>query len=122
MYRKAAQILDSLILNRNRIAGLGVGLWMCTRFGNNMQQLEENTKEKKLFDPVKARAQIEIYKEIYRIENEEDKAREEGRELTPEEIQKIYAEKDGALRILQTAGGDNLGDIKQFFEKTEGEE
>merc|ERR1712166_1548324 len=102
MYRNLAKGLDFLILNRNRIAGLGVGLWLCRRFGNNMTQLEENTKDKKLFDPVKARAQIEIYKEIYRIENEEDKAREEGRELSPEEIQKIYAEKDGALRILQT--------------------
>merc|ERR1712195_220038 len=106
MYRNLAKGLDFLILNRNRIAGLGVGLWLCRRFGNNMTQLEENTKDKKL----------------YRIENEEDKAREEGRELSPEEIQKIYAEKDGALRILQTAGGDNLGDIKQFFEKAEGEE
>ena len=37
----------------------------------NMEELEQNTQDKKLFDPVKAKAQIEVYKEIYRMEEEE---------------------------------------------------
>ena len=38
---------------------------------NNMEELERNTQDKKLFDPVKAKAQIEVYKEIYRMEENE---------------------------------------------------
>ena len=38
---------------------------------NNMEELERNTQDKKLFDPVKAKAQIEVYKEIYKLEENE---------------------------------------------------
>jgi hypothetical protein len=40
-----------------------------------MSDLEINTQEKKLFDPLKAKAQIQVYKEIY---NFDDKSKEEG--------------------------------------------
>ena len=80
--------------------GAGGGLWLGRRMSNNMSELEKNTKEKALFDPVKAKAQIEIYKEIYRLEDEELNAKAEGRELTELEREAMKAEKDGALRIL----------------------
>ena len=48
-----------------------------------MNELEKNTQEKKLFDPLKAKAQIQVYKEIY---NFDDKSNE-----------------DGALKILKSA-------------------
>ena len=39
-----------------------------------MDELERNTMQKKLFDPVKARAQVQVYKEIYNLENQGDVA------------------------------------------------
>ena len=41
---------------------------MSARMTKNVEELERNTVEKKLFDPVKAKAQMEVYKEIYRLE------------------------------------------------------
>ena len=102
--------------------GAGGGLWLGRRMSNNMSELEKNTKEKALFDPVKAKAQIEIYKEIYRLEDEELNAKAEGRELTELEREAMKAEKDGALRILQTASTNDLSQIQQFFEKSDGED
>ena len=57
---------------------------MSKRFSNNMDELEKNTQEKKLYDPIKARAQIQIYKDIYNLDA--DKANQ--------------IEQDGSLRIL----------------------
>ena len=45
---------------------------MSRRMTTNIQELEKNTMDKKLFDPVKAKAQIEVYKEIYRLEEQEN--------------------------------------------------
>ena len=55
---------------------------------SNMEELERNTQDKKLFDPIKAQAQIEVYKEIYRMES-----------ATDDEVQDIRKQ-DGALKIL----------------------
>ena len=63
-----------------------------------MRELEMNTAEKKLFDPVKAKAQIDVYKEIYRLEQQEG--------LTEEEKMEAL-KKDGALKILQTASQED---------------
>ena len=41
---------------------------MSRRMTTNIEELEKNTSEKKLFDPMKAKAQIEVYKEIYKLE------------------------------------------------------
>ena len=54
---------------------------------------------KKLFDPLKAKAQIQVYKEIYNFDNSEDDE-----------------DKDGALRILKSANQDDKESIKQYFE------
>ena len=32
-----------------------------------MSSLEKNTREHKIFDPIKAKAQIDVYKEIYNL-------------------------------------------------------
>ena len=37
-----------------------------------MKELEKNTQEHKVFDPVKAKAQIDVYKEIYNLMDKED--------------------------------------------------
>ena len=47
------------------------GYWMSRRMTTNIEDLEKNAAEKKLFDPVKAKAQMEVYKEIYRLEEQE---------------------------------------------------
>ena len=73
-----------------------------------MNELEQNTAQKKLFDPTKAKAQIEVYKEIYRLEAEEGLTEDEKREIR---------KKDGALKILQTASENDIEKINQFFEK-----
>ena len=85
---------------------------MSSRMNTNIEELERNTAEKKLFDPVKAKAQMEVYKEIYRLEEMEN--------LT-EEQKKDIRNKDGALKILQTASENDVSKINQFFEKKEGE-
>ena len=53
---------------------LGYGL--SNRMTTNIEELEKNTVEKKLFDPTKAKAQMEVYKEIYRLEEQEDLSEE----------------------------------------------
>ena len=55
---------------------------------------------------------MEVYKEIYRLEEMEN--------LT-EEQKKDIRNKDGALKILQTASENDVSKINQFFEKKEGE-
>ena len=64
---------------------------MARRMNRNMEELERNTQDKKLFDPVKAKAQIDVYKEIYRMEENEN---------LPEDQRKDIRKQDGALRIL----------------------
>ena len=86
---------------------------MSSRMTKNIEELERNTAEKKLFDPTKAKAQMEVYKEIYRLEEQDH--------LT-EEQKKDIRNRDGALRILQTASENDVAKINQFFEKKEGED
>ena len=58
---------------KSSIVGVAAMIYLTTRIGNNMKELEQNTKEHKVFDPVKAKAQIDVYKEIYNLmEQEED--------------------------------------------------
>ena len=84
---------------------------MSTRMTSNIEELERNTVEKKLFDPTKAKAQMEVYKEIYRLEEQENLS---------EEQKKDIRNKDGALKILQTASSNDVSQINDFFEKKEG--
>lgn len=93
------KVLDTVMMNKTSIAGLGVCYWMGRRFSSNVQELERNTQEKKLFDPLKAKAQIEVYKEIYNME--------EGHERP----------KDTALKILETAEANDIEKINRFFDK-----
>ena len=65
-----------------------------------MDELERQTREKKLYDPVKAKAQIQVYKDIYNLDA--DKANQ--------------IEQDGALRILQSASKDDKEAIAKYFE------
>ena len=83
---------------------------MCRRLTNNMQELEKNAADKKLFDPLKAKAQLEVYKEIYRLEEMEN---------LPEDQKKAMRQEDGALKILKTASENDMDKINQFFEKSQ---
>ena len=67
---------------------------MSRRMSQNIEELEKNAAQKKLFDPIKAKAQMEVYKEIYRLEEQENLSEEEKKDIR---------NRDGALRILQTA-------------------
>ena len=58
--------------------------------------------DKKLFDPTKAKAQIEVYKEIYNLESEEGLSEEQKKEMR---------KKDRALKILQTASENDIEKI-----------
>lgn len=80
--RAVQRVVDSIMVNKASILGLTLcklvflwtfdaGLWAGKRVSKNMTGLEQNTQEKKLFDPLKAKAQIDVYKEIYNI-GEED--------------------------------------------------
>ena len=56
--------------------GYRLGYGLSNRMTTNIEELEKNTVEKKLFDPTKAKAQMEVYKEIYRLEEQEDLSEE----------------------------------------------
>ena len=86
---------------------------MSRRMTTNIEDLEKNAAEKKLFDPVKAKAQMEVYKEIYRLEEQEGLS---------EEQKKDIRNQDGALKILQTASNKDVSQINQFFERKEGQD
>ncbi|CAI2382785.1 unnamed protein product [Moneuplotes crassus] len=70
--RRFFKVWDFLILRKTSLAGLGMIVYLSTRLGNNMEELEENTKQHKIFDPVKAKAQVDVYKEIYNLMDEEE--------------------------------------------------
>ena len=91
-------MFDFVVLHKSSIAGFGLCIWVSRRFNSNMKELEQNTQEKKLFDPLKAKAQIQVYKEIY---NFDDKSQNE----------------DGALRILKSADEKDLESINNYFQK-----
>ena len=57
------------MINKSSLIGLGIGGGICYRFSSNMTELEKNTQEKKLFDPQKAKMQIQVYKDIYKLED-----------------------------------------------------
>ena len=67
-----------------------------------MTDLEKNTRDKKLFDPLKAKAQIQVYKEIYNFEGQEGEGQDN---------------KEGGLRILKNASEEDIKQINTFFEK-----
>ena len=48
--------MDFVLLYKWSLLGTGVTLYMCRRLSSNLNSLEKETREKKLFDPVKARA------------------------------------------------------------------
>lgn len=98
------RFLDMVMINKASIVGLGLCLYMGRRFSTNMRELEQNTQEKKLFDPLKAKAQIEVYKEIYNMGDDEGDAPREPR-------------KDTALKILQSAEANDVEKINKFFER-----
>ena len=54
-----------MVTYRKSIAGFVLCFAMSSRMNTNIEELERNTAEKKLFDPVKAKAQMNVYKEIY---------------------------------------------------------
>ena len=101
-FRKA---VDRIWLNKASLLGLGLCFYMSRRVSNNMKELEQNTQDKKLFDPLKAKAQIEVYKEIYNFGDEKDMNEEK--------------KKDTALRILQSASENDIEMIRKYFEKNE---
>ena len=109
--RSASKLIDFCFVHKYSLIGLGIGCAMSFRVSSNMQELEKNTMEKKLFDPTKAKAQIEVYKEIYKLESEEGLTEEQKKEIR---------KKDGALRILQTASENDIEKINQYFEKRGG--
>ena len=96
--RSFHKAVDFMVINKYSILGLGACWWVTRRFNNNMKELEKNTQEKKLYDPIKAKAQIQVYREIYNFEGA-DKG------------------DDGALKILQSASDDDKETIKQYFNK-----
>ena len=87
-------------LNRASILGLGVCLYFGKRISKNMQDLEKNTQEKKLFDPLKAKAQVQVYKQIYNIDDE--------------------GKNEAELKILQSASSKDKQDIAKYFKKADG--
>ena len=91
MQRNFQKLVDNLIVHKYTVLGICIGGYFAKRMSNNMNELEQNTAQKKLFDPTKAKAQIEVYKEIYRLEAEEGLTEDEKREIR---------KKDGALKIL----------------------
>mmetsp|Transcript_8082 Transcript_8082/g.13568 ORF Transcript_8082/g.13568 Transcript_8082/m.13568 type:complete len:172 (-) Transcript_8082:212-727(-) len=98
-YRTLYKIFDFAVVHRGSILGFVGLIYLSHRVGNNMSTLEKDTAEKKLYDPVKAKAQIQVYKEIYNLDNQN----------------KDQAE----LRIMQSASDDDIQTISKFFEKQE---
>lgn len=107
-------MIDFFALHKYSIIGFGVckyiaveivniryykGFWLSRRVSTNMFELEKNTQEKKLFDPLKAKAQIQVYKEIYNFEGQD-------------------GDKEGQLRIMQSASKEDKENINKFFDKS----
>lgn len=70
--RSAAKLIDTIWIHKGSCIGMVGCYYLSRRMNSNMVELERNTQDKKLFDPIKAKAQIEVYKEIYRMEEQEN--------------------------------------------------
>ena len=55
-YRSLHKAFDFMVVNKYSLLGLGACWWVTRRFNHNMKELEKNTQEKKLYDPIKAKA------------------------------------------------------------------
>ena len=55
--------------------GVGILLYLTVKMNRNVNDLENSTREYKVFDPRKAKAQIDVYKEIYSIMDKEDEGK-----------------------------------------------
>ena len=64
--------MDTARIHKTSIIGLGAMIYLTKRVNWNIKELEKNTQEHKVFDPVKAKAQIDVYKEIYNMMDKED--------------------------------------------------
>ena len=71
MFQSLKGATEWCIAYRKTLIGAGLCVAMAHRMNRNIEELERNTAEKKLFDPIKAKAQMEVYKEIYRLEEQE---------------------------------------------------
>ena len=110
--RSFYKTLDFIMINKASIIGFGLCIYMGRRFTRNIDELEQNTQEKKLFDPLKAKAQIDVYKEIYNMDDNESPA---------EAARKAEESKqDTTLKILQSAQENDIEKINKFFEKQNG--
>ena len=56
MFQSVKGIAEWCYAYRKTLVGLGLCVAMSSRMNTNIKELERNTAEKKLFDPVKARA------------------------------------------------------------------
>ena len=72
MFRGLKSAAEWCVAYRRHLFGVGLCVAMSTRMNNNIVELERNTAEHKLFDPVKAKAQMDVYKEIYKLEEDEN--------------------------------------------------
>ena len=106
MFKNIQALANWCVSYRKSLIGLGLCYAMSRRMNQNIEELERNTAEKKLFDPVKAKAQLEVYKEIYRLEEQEGLSEEEKKDIRM---------KDGALKILQSASENDVSKINEFF-------
>eukprot|EP00347_Sterkiella_histriomuscorum_P019808 403340221 len=104
MSRVFRKMVDTVLLNKTSFVGVALCVYMSRRVNRNMQELEQNTQDKKLFDPLKAKAQIEVYKEIYNIGDDNS--------------QESKDKKDNVLKILQSASENDMEKINKFFEKS----
>ena len=56
MFRGLKSAAEWCVAYRRHLLGVGLCVAMSTRMNNNIVELERNTAEHKLFDPVKAKA------------------------------------------------------------------
>ena len=96
MKRSFYRLADTILANKASIFGLGVGVFLWVKMSRSFGQLNSDENVKRMYDPVKARAQIEVYKEVYNMGSKED----------------------NAVKILECAEKADRDKMEAFFEKT----
>lgn len=114
MNRGFLKVWDKIMLNRSSIIGAGILSYFGYKLSKSMTELEENSAKHKIFDPVKAKAQIEVYKELYNVLEEEQEEEQRKLSLTKDlsetEKEKIqeYFKRDVDEKINTEISNDEL--------------
>ena len=71
--RTFSMFTDYLILRHRSFVGLGITIYLLQRYNRNFGKMEKEVTRHGYYDPRKAEAQIQLFKDIYLQQQEDER-------------------------------------------------